>query len=293
MKFSLMLKRTWHLWKTRQFYATTPGFLLVFWDKILSAKPRWPLPGRGQVYRLQLAGDPRPFSLRRGTSDLIVLLEIFAKGEYAPAVERLKGDCRTVVDLGANAGFSIRQWADSFPDCTIYAAEMDSENAMACRKNIELAGITHRVILTEVCLVGKKRQVFIDRSGGNCGVHATDTAAGGAAIMGTTMEEFLESAGVPQQIDLLKCDIEGGESEIFKNCAGWINRCRVIVAETHTPYNVDELLQDIKNAGGSIREFRRYGKNIDAYQLVMVELGAKAVQCQSADADAYPQADAR
>lgn len=273
MKTSQMLKRTWHLWKTREFYATTTGFLSAFWDKILSAQPRWPIPGRGQVYRLQLTGDPHPFLLRRGTSDLIVLLELFVNGEYAPAVARLGGDCRTVVDLGANAGFSIRLWANSFPDCRIYAAELDADNASACRKNLEIAGITPRVTLAEICVVGKKRHVFVDRSGGACGLRATDTATGGSSVPGTTMEEFLDASGVPEQIDLLKCDIEGGESEIFKNCAGWINRCRIIVAETHAPYCVDELLRDINNAGGKIREFRRYGKNIDQYQLVMVELG--------------------
>ncbi len=276
MKFGRMVRRTWNLWKTRRFYATVPGFLLVFWDKVLSAKPLWPLPGRGWVYHLRLAGDSRPFSLRCGTSDLIVLLELLANGEYAPAIERLSGDCRTVVDLGANAGFSLRLWAKSFPECLIYAAELDAENAVACRKNLELAGISSRVALAEVCLVGKKRPVFIDRSGGNCGLRATDAAVGGRAITGTTMEEFLESSGVPEEIDLLKCDIEGGESEIFKNCSGWINRCRVIVVETHAPYSADELLRDIDSAGGIICKFKRYGKSIEQYQLVMVELGGRS-----------------
>ncbi len=271
MKIGKMARRTWDLWKARGFYTTKTGFLLAFWDKILSTS-KWPLPGRGGVYHLLVTGNPRPFELRRGTTDLIILLELLAGGEYAPAVTRLSGRCQTVVDLGANAGFSIRLWADTFPECRIFAAELDSENVRACRANIELAGIAQRVVLDEVCLVGRKRTVYIDRSGGKCGIRASDAVSGGSPVVGTTMEEFLGNNGVPEKIDLLKCDIEGGEGEIFKNCSAWINRCRVIVVETHAPYNAEELLEDIRSAGGMISEFRCYGKKGCGYDLVVVAL---------------------
>ncbi len=271
MKIRQMGKRTWDHWKMRKFYATKTGFLFAFWDKILAAT-KWPLPGRGRVYHLLLTGNTHPFSLRCGTTDLIILLELLAGGEYAPAITRLAGRCGTIVDLGANAGFTVRLWADSFPDCRIFAAELDADNVRACQANFELAGIGPRVVLAEVCLVGTKRPVCIDRSGGKCGFRATDTAVGGPAIIGTTMEEFLENCGVPERIDLLKCDIEGGESDIFKNCSAWIRRCRIVVAETHAPYTADELLDDIRRAGGVINEVQRYGKKGSGYDLVMVAL---------------------
>jgi FkbM family methyltransferase len=271
MKIGQMARRSWDHWKMRRFYATKAGFLLAFWDKILAATG-WPLPGRGRVYHLLLTGNPHPFSLRCGTTDLIILLELLAGGEYAPAVARLAGRCRTVVDLGANAGFTVRLWADSFPICRIFAAELDAGNVRACKANLRLAGVEQRVVLAEVCLVGKKRPVHIDRSGGECGFRATETSASGPEIIGTTMEEFLENCGVPERIDLLKCDIEGGESDIFKNCSAWIRRCRIVVAETHAPYTADELLDDIRRAGGVINEVQRYGKKGLGYDLVMVAL---------------------
>ena len=272
MKINWMVRRIKAFWKLRHTYATTPGFLLAFWDKILNVNPRWPLPGRGRPYTLRLAGMPRPFSLRRGTSDLLILLEVFANCEYAPVVARLGGECRTVVDLGANAGFSLRLWAEAFPACRVYAAELDADNIAACRRNIGLGGIGTRVVVAQACLLGTKRPVFIDRSFDKCGLRATDRHGDEAPIMGTTMEEFLTDCGVPEQIDLLKCDIEGGESDIFKNCAGWIRRCRFMVAEVHAPYSVLEMIDDICRAGAHIRNYQCEGKNSEL-TLVIVEFG--------------------
>ncbi len=274
MRIGWVLRRIAAFWETRRAYAGNVYFFLAFYDKIVSVKRRWPLPGRGRGYQLRMAGKSQPFSMRRGTTDLLILLEIFVKGEYIPVVSGLNGNCRTIVDFGANAGFSARLWTQAFPDCSVYAAELDSDNCAACRRNINLGGISNRVHLAQVCLVGHKRPVYIDRSFGKCGLRPTDKQTTEPPVMGTTVEEFLASVGVPDQIDLLKCDIEGAESELFKNCSGWIGRCRTIVAETHAPYNAQELVADIRKAGGKVKDHRRFGKENADLQLVFIDLDA-------------------
>jgi hypothetical protein len=51
------------------------------------------------------------------------------------------------------------------------------------------------------------------------------------------------------RIDLLKCDIEGSEAELFANCAPWIDRVRNLVIEVHPPYSPALLHQHLRAAG--------------------------------------------
>ena len=53
------------------------------------------------------------------------------------------------------------------------------------------------------------------------------------------------------QIDLLKCDIEGTEAEVFHGAPKWLQRVRAIVAEVHAPYTSDALAADVRSAGGA------------------------------------------
>jgi hypothetical protein len=51
------------------------------------------------------------------------------------------------------------------------------------------------------------------------------------------------------KIDLLKCDIEGTESELFANCKDWISRVDHLIVETLAPYRVADLTQHLREAG--------------------------------------------
>jgi len=64
-------------------------------------------------------------------------------------------------------------------------------------------------------------------------------------------------------IDLLKCDIEGAERELFERCASWITRVRLIAIEVHAPFVVGELMSLIAAAGGEFEllSTSRQGRN--------------------------------
>lgn len=51
-------------------------------------------------------------------------------------------------------------------------------------------------------------------------------------------------------MDLLKCDIEGAEAEVFANCADWIERIRWLMVELHPPYDKRKCLADLERNGG-------------------------------------------
>jgi hypothetical protein len=58
----------------------------------------------------------------------------------------------------------------------------------------------------------------------------------------------LESAS--GEIDLLKCDIEGGEAALFRGGPGWLSRVRAVLAEVHDPYTAEALVADVRASGG-------------------------------------------
>jgi hypothetical protein len=58
-------------------------------------------------------------------------------------------------------------------------------------------------------------------------------------------------AGIPstQEIDLLNCDIEGAEAELFGDCSSWIKRVRHMVVELHLPYTTEAFLSALEASG--------------------------------------------
>ena len=51
-----------------------------------------------------------------------------------------------------------------------------------------------------------------------------------------------------EHINLLKCDIEGSEAELFANCASWIGRVENLIIEVHPPYSTERLHEDLRRA---------------------------------------------
>jgi hypothetical protein len=68
-----------------------------------------------------------------------------------------------------------------------------------------------------------------------------------------TVTQICERAGIDGQIDLLKCDIEGAEEELFDECAPWIGRVRYMAVEVHEPYTRQKLVTALKSAGANIK----------------------------------------
>src|SRR5438552_13646143 len=92
----------------RKHYARTSDWLLSIYNRILIHAPAFPLPARRRLrsVRLRSVTGP-PLQVRLATSDWYVLEEIFLHGEYQRVAADFK-DLRTIVDLGANVGMSVR-----------------------------------------------------------------------------------------------------------------------------------------------------------------------------------------
>jgi hypothetical protein len=261
---------------------------LDLYGRVVYRLRRYPLPLRFKPTRIRLRGQPAPFYIRPGTTDWSVLQEIYVEQAYAPVLSADAllaagaGPVRLVVDLGANVGFTVRLWLERFPEARVIAVEPDAANLAVAEQNAAAAGTSAdgttaadgpgtsggpggRVTWVRACAAGSARQVFLDRSGGAWGITMRDAAAGPAAagdgpaatadpVPALPLEAILarggpDAAAATTPIDLLKCDIEGAEQELFAGCGPWIGRVRWLVVEVHLPYDADALAADLRAAG--------------------------------------------
>lgn len=203
--------------------------------------------------RARAPGDPGWITLRLGTSDFHVLKEIYVTEVYGfarPALAGIQPRTATVLDLGANIGLTVRLWGRLFPGSTIVAVEPDAGNLELCLANAEGVDATVRGIR---CFAGgSSRVASLDRSLGAWAYRMADGAGGTDATPVRTVPEIMELAGLGDSpIDLLKCDVEGSEVEIFHGAPAWIARVGAILAEVHGHYTPDALAADVRAAGGT------------------------------------------
>src|SRR4051812_30207854 len=258
MKASLRTRAAWYgkalraLAGYRRRYAGAPG-----WPGLMTGYFAHSIAGvagvRTRRYQVRVPGDPNPLTVRLGTSDFHALVEVHLAGVYAfaiPALTSLHPPITTVLDLGANAGYTVRLWARLFPGCTIVAVEPDEDNLALCLAN---AGPGAGSVQGVRCFAGgTSRDAYLDRSLGAWAYRLADRPSGDAATtpVHTITEIVAGTALAGKPIDLLKCDIEGSEVELFRGGPGWLNGVRAVLAEVHGDYTAEALAADVRSAGG-------------------------------------------
>lgn len=259
MKFRLRRVLPWIgmvLAERRRFKNTGSWITSVRNRVIMLTRPH--RPGRKRIVRVDFAGLDAPVHVRMGSPDLWILDEIFRAGEYKAVVQSDLGDVRQIVDLGSNAGISIRYWLKRWPDARVIGVEPDEFN-------FEVAGLNARehrgganVQMVQACVAGSERLVSLDRGNNETKYMMSDEPAPSGGIQALTLSRILASCNALPTIDLMKIDIEGAEREVFEHCADWIGRVRHMVIEVHPPYSVEELLAACARNGRAFEILERH-----------------------------------
>ena len=232
------------------------GWCASLYDRLLLRCPAAGLPFRRRLVSVRVAGTTAPIAVRMGTSDLRTVGEVFLRHEYAEVLARIRHRVNVVIDLGANIGCSVRLWQERFPGARIVAVEPDAENLAVCRRNVALRGSEPEVLLVEAAVAGRSRLVTLDRRCEEWSFRIAEIDTDGrrageeGAIPALTLPDILARASVREDVDLLKCDIEGAEAEVFAECGSWLHRIRRLVVEVHAPYGREQLLEDVRRGGG-------------------------------------------
>lgn len=213
-------------------------------------------PGRGKAVSVRLRGLRSPARVRLGTTDLFVVKEIFGEGEYDDALSLVTGEPRLIVDLGANIGLSVRLWRERFPSARVIGVEPDEGNLRVCRENAEIAGLNPQDMV-HAFVGGTARRASTGKAAGDeWAIRLDDTRTDEASIEVLTLPQLLEQRGASGSIDILKCDIEGSERELFEHCAEWIGRVRLLIIELHAPYLTADLMSALERAGSPLQVVR-------------------------------------
>ncbi|MGH7179629.1 MAG: FkbM family methyltransferase, partial [Tepidisphaeraceae bacterium] len=202
--------------------------------------------------RLNLRSPRLTLLARPGTDDLAVLLEIFQSGEYRFAPHAIAGPVSTALDLGSNVGFSIEFFNTMYPTARFVGVEPDANNLAMARQNLADLIDAGRVTLCHGFIGARPRVATLARAGQGGSNELQMRELGpdddDAGIPVVTVGQLIERHGL-HRIDLLKCDIEGAERELFDDCGQWIGRVRNLVVELHAELNAQWLCQRLGAAG--------------------------------------------
>lgn len=187
---------------------------------------------------------------RLGTSDFTTLLEVFAEGEYASVAKHVLQPVSLVVDLGLNIGMASLYLSTLFPESRYVGVEPAESNIQIAKRNLGHLARRGKLNIYRGFIGGSARTAVIDpRATRNNEYRMTDTLnSSGTAIPVITMPWLLKQENV-SHIDLLKCDIEGAERELFGNCRDWIRNVTYLVIELHDGLDEKWLAETIKENG--------------------------------------------
>jgi FkbM family methyltransferase len=202
--------------------------------------------GGGQQADTQLCFPPTvTFSYRSGTTDLLVLEQVFLDREYH--LEPVH-PVEYVVDLGSNIGVTAMYWAQRYPRAKLVLVEPDPDNFKLLRKNT--AAFRDRCLLLQAAVSNQRGQASFFRSSReyNHSMIRMDDCVSEIQVRALTVSDVIDAAGFPR-VDLLKMDIEGGEELVMPTIRQWKHIPRSLIAEVHPPYDDAAFARDCASAG--------------------------------------------
>lgn len=219
---------------------------------------RWVTP-RPIVVDVDLETLGPAVQLRSHTTDISVLSELLVGNSYEP----LPTDrhVESVLDLGANIGLSFRWLRSRWPDARFVCVEPDPGNAEVLRANVQ--PFAAQVEVVRACIGGHERKVRLGGSDEEWSYRMLDQDDPGARtdeIDVITMDALLAAAGM-DRVDVLKCDIEGAEAEMFADCRSWIGRVDCLTVECHREFLSSDGLLALLAENGAEFEVRHLERN--------------------------------
>jgi FkbM family methyltransferase len=192
-------------------------------------------------YSLRVRGFTSPVHIRLPTSDWTVFFKVFIAQEYqeistphAAALKSLyedvlrQGKSPVIIDCGANIGLSSLWYAKRFPQAKVVAIEPEADNFALLVKNC-----SHHNRIMPICagISDNPTKFQLSNPSGEPWAWETRQDSDGA-VEGVTIGDVLKTIdnAVPF---IVKIDIEGFETELFRSNMDWISQVPLIVIETH------------------------------------------------------------
>ena len=196
-------------------------------------------------FSLALESNQLKVLVRKETSDAAVFHQIFGMGEYQCLVSLIKSfpglKINSIIDAGANVGFTSLFFLANFPGAHIVAIEPDEQNYKMLEQNVA-SNATDPYVLLRKALWKNSGSVTMNnsfRDHREWSRQVVDTQALGQKssdqLQGIPLNELFQVAGT-ESIDILKIDIEGAEKEVFSDYTGSVEvlkKVKFLIIELH------------------------------------------------------------
>jgi FkbM family methyltransferase len=238
-------------WHKRRTYGSSIDVLKAFFLRILTAERAGEKPWVLKGMWLTVKGLTKPVWIRCRSSDFFVFQEIFEGGEYRP-IERWNLPANSVVvDLGGNVGLASAYFKAHLPGARIVVVEPDHENCTSISRTCVEMINSGTMDVVEAFASASDGFAAIDRNARSWAFKMMPLEThqhGNEPISCVSIPTLMRRHGLGQ-IDLLKCDIEGSEADLFTRCGEWIEHVNHLVVETHAPYHNRDLLGHLNAVG--------------------------------------------
>ncbi len=184
-------------------------------------------------------GDGETIRVRRGTSDLEVVRQVWRDEQYVipqdeqvarlkrfEAAIRSRGKVPVIVDAGVNIGAAAIWFAREWPDARVVAVEPDAANVAMARKN---CASHDRIEIVEAAIGGEGGFVAVNSE---VEAYAVTTKRADSGCRVVTVDDCVATVE-GGELFAVKVDIEGFEDDLFAANTGWLDRAALVYIEPH------------------------------------------------------------
>lgn len=197
-------------------------------------------------YQMKISQKKMDILMRTYKGDIGIFYEIFWKKVYAIPTHFVQNPL-TIIDLGGHVGFTSIYYSIQYPNAKIFSVEASSENFNILQSNVRQF---ENIIPINKAIYPIDGEVLFDESGYS---YNTKISNVGKPIESVSVITLMETYGL-NNIDLIKIDIEGAESELLKTNTEWLYKTDNIIIELHSPYSLSDLEKDLEPYGFKITD---------------------------------------
>jgi FkbM family methyltransferase len=194
-----------------------------------------------------------PLTIRRGTTDATAVTLSVIRENYAQFFP--SGAVKLIVDAGAYIGDTAAWYLSTCPHATVVSLEPDDENFSLLDENCRAYG--PRSIRRKAGIWPRDAFLRVLRTGEKDSIEVHEVESGQPYdCLGLSPLRIMEEAGF-DQIDILKCNIEGAEVPLFQDdFEPWLARTRSIYIQLHNRDAVDAAMAATGKFGFTCRAYR-------------------------------------
>lgn len=191
---------------------------------------------------LRVPGVPHPVWLREATDDLDMMERIFVRREYDfsewtahhAVIEMAYADCLArrnvpiIVDCGANIGCASIWFTLRYPEAVIYAVEPEPRKFAMLSRNV----VDYRnIVPIQAAISDRATRISLRNPIDEPWARQTGEDAQGATAAVTISDLVAQR---PNSVPLIvKVDIEGHETDLFRSNTAWAESTPLVVFEMH------------------------------------------------------------